>query len=702
MNTLKCFLFIGLALVFSLAGCGGSSSTTGDGDDDDADGLADGRDGGDGIVDMEPADGEDGVDIADGADGVDAPDGTDAPDAPDGEDAIADGTEIPPDCTAGDYRCNEDGERQICSDDGEWVQNPCPEDTACDGGECLDLICDPGHEECCSTYLLCICNDLGTEVLEHPCGEDFICLVDTCVPVICEPGELRCSGPTAIEQCNEHGTEWLSYGACNADMDEICYEGGCLTLCDQAARADTSRGCVFYGVDMDQADESSADNSQYAIVVANTHDSLTASVTIEDRRGEGGAWRERGSETVDADSLYTFMLSPDQHVENTGLLAGHAYRITSDIPIIAYQFNPITSSGFTADASLLLPRASLGTHYRAAAWTKYPSLAYYSNVVVVGTQDGTTVTVTVPVDTVGETDGIPAISAGGSYETTVNEGDVLQIAGPVASGDMTGAYVEASSRVAVFGGSECADVPQGCDFCMNSAGVETSTCHWCDHIEEQMYPVTAWGRQVIAARAPVRSTGGVEGTYWKVIAAEDDTTVSITFAEGTELRTSAGDSPFSLDAGGILRFELAGTADAPGDAFIDADKPILAVQYIEGQQCTDRGAADGGDPAMILTVPMEQYLNEYIFQVPGTYGDNYLVVIKPETAEVLLDGEAISGTSYSVTDGWEIYRLPIPVAEDNVHHISGTQNFGIIGVGYSPYVSYGYVGGLSLRAINPF
>jgi hypothetical protein len=202
----------------------------------------------------------------------------------------------------------------------------------------------------------------------------------------------------------------------------------------------------------------------------------------------------------------------------------------------------------------------------------------------------------------------------------------------------------------------------------------------------------------IAARVPVRSSSGVEASYWKIVASEDTTTVSFSWATGTVFRSPSGSPPFVLNRGQVLHFEMAGTFAAPGDALIQADKPILVVQYIEGQQCTDRGAGDGGDPAMILMVPQEQYLDEYIFLTPSTYANNYVVVIMPTTATVTLDGAPVGGTSFPVTTGWEIRR---PAVAAGVHHIEGTEPFGIIGVGYSPYVSYGYMGGLALELINP-
>jgi hypothetical protein len=600
-------------------------------------------------------------------------------------------------CTPGEIRCAGTQYRQ-CDADGLGWSDPvdCPEGQACNDGACTDIICTPGDGTCTSESTRIVCNATGTEEVEEECMAGYICIDGVCRLQICPPGLVRCVDDLNYEVCNETGTEFISGGSCNAAAGERCIEGECLTACALAELHPSSIGCVFYAADLDQADESSADASPYAIIISNTDSDNAASVVVEDRIG--GAWRNRASQTVGPNSLYTFRLSPDQHVEDTNKLAGYAYRVTSDRPVIAYQFNPIDSAGqYTNDASLLLPKSTLDLQYYVSAWPKYPARTYYSNLTVVGTQDGTSVTVTVSVATLGG-GGIPALGAGGTTTQTLNEGEVMQIANSGENGDLTGSFVDATAPVAVYGGCECADVPLNCTWCRNYAGTAVSTCHWCDHVEEQMFPLTTWGMRYIAARVPVRSSSGVEASYWKIIASENATTVSFSYATGTAFRSPSGSPPFTLNAGQVLHFEMAGSAAAPGDALIEADKPILVVQYIEGQQCTDRGAGDGGDPAMILMVPVEQYLDKYIFLTPNTYALDYVVVIKPTTASVTMDGAALGGTAFPVTTGWEIRR---PTIGDGVHTIEGTEPFGIIGVGYSPYVSYGYMGGLALERINP-
>jgi hypothetical protein len=630
-------------------------------------------------------------------------------------------------CVPGATICAPGGLIRTCSDSGtEWgTPSPCPGGQACDGGTCMPVVCTPGDSTCLDDSTASVCNDTGTRYVDEPCGGGYVCASDACRLQTCLPGLRQCLGPTSIEECDASGTGWATVATCNGAAGEVCFEGACLTLCQQAEMADSSIGCVFYGADLDNysttSDPYGTDTSPYAIVVANTHDSLSAAVTVQDRRGGGGTWRTRATYTIGTNSLHTFQLDPDQHAEDTNYLSGYAYRVTSTIPVVAYQFNPIDSADrFTNDASLLLPKHALDQHYFVSSYRHLFNGAEAGYVTVVGTVDGTSVTVTVRAGT-SAGGGIPALSSGGTYTRTINEGDVLQLATSAANNDLTGSTVDATQPVAVFGGTECSDVPQSCSWCRDAYGTTpgypptpglvcgwdvdcpahaANTCAWCDHLEEQMFPLTTWGTSYVAARVPVQSSGAVEAALWRVIASEDSTTVTISVEAGVTARFAPGGGFTTvLNRGQYMEFELAGTSSNPGDAFIQATRPIMVVQYIEGQECTniDPFAAMGGDPAMILMVPTEQYLAEYIFLTPSTYDVNYVVVVKPTAGTVTLDGAAVGGF-INAGGGFQVSRRSVSAG---VHHIEGTQPFGIIGVGYSPQVSYGYMGGLALRVINP-
>lgn len=612
-------------------------------------------------------------------------------------------------CTPGETMCAAGGLIQTCDPSGtEWsLAVACPAGSACSDGTCRPVICTPGGgATCVDSSTRRVCNDVGTDYVNEPCSGGYVCVGGACTLQICPPGLLLCASTTTLERCNATGTGFEPAGSCNAARGERCYMGVCQTLCQQAELAPSSVGCVFYGVDLDQADELAADSSPYAIVVSNINTAVSAVVRVEDRRGAGGTWRTvLGPTTIAPNNLNVFRTAADQHVEDTGRSNGFAFRVTSDVPVIAYQFNPIDSaSQYSNDASLLLPRHTLhGTNY-VASWRHLQVVSWSGYLTVVGAQDGTSVTIRVTTSTLAG-GGIPALSAGGTYTTTINEGDVLQIATAAPNLDLTGSLVTTTGgRVAVFGGTECADVPQACAWCRTATGGTlpsthgANTCAWCDHIEEQMFPVNTWGQNYIAARTPRRSTGtAVEAAFWRVLASVNATTVTIN-APGMTLRFPPGTPvPYTLNAGQYLEFQMTGPAATPGDALITANNPIMVVQYIEGQECTNVGAGSGGDPAMILMVPVEQYLPGYVFQVPSTYTSNFVAVIRRTGESVTLDGSAVTGF-ITVAPGYEVAR---PAVSPGVRRITGSAPFGILGVGYSPYVSYGYMGGLRLQVINP-
>jgi hypothetical protein len=530
---------------------------------------------------------------------------------------------------------------------------------------------------------------------------------------VCMSGSRECTGPFTFHVCDPDGSAWGEEQTC--EEGTTCYEGFCSVPCERVEENPSSIGCLFYALDMDQWSWPviEYDTSPYAIVASNVDDYFEALVSVQ--RRESGTWVDVEFQSIPPNSLYTFRLSGDSHVEDTGVVSGVAYRISSDYPIIAYQFNPIdTADQASNDASLLLPLHALDRHYYAVSWHQMgaPIMGRDSKgyVTVVGTADGTGVTVTPTVDTVAG-GGVPVIAAGDSYHTNINDGDVLQIATTLSAADLSGTYIVADAPVAVFGGHECADVPYHCTWCRDSSGDvpggptpehEENTCAWCDHLEEQVFPLSTWGTTFVASRVPVRSTGSVvEAAFWRVLASENATTVTIEERPGITLRLATGfTNPAVLDAGQYLDFEMVGSTTNPGDSLVSADKPILLAQYIEGQECTNRADSEGGDPALIIMVPVEQYLDDYVFLTPNTYDIDYVIVTRPEGAAVTLDSLPIPDTSFiPAAMDWEVARVEVG---DGVHVIGGTAPFGIISVGYSPYVSYGYAGGMKLEVINPF
>ena len=468
---------------------------------------------------------------------------------------------------------------------------------------------------------------------------------------------------------------------CSDNIDNDCdgqIDTDCLTACDIAALLKTSVGCVYYAIDANNDPVENYDTQPYAVVVSNVDANVTANVEVQTR--VGGVWTAIQSTSVAPGTLYQFNL-PDRHVNYTAVNIAGAYRVVSDSPIIAYQFQPVNGqSSFTSDASLLLPTSALDRYYYVAGWGE-PSFGN-AQMNIVATQDNTTITVTPSVTTVAG-GGIPALTANVAYTfpTTYNAGDVIQIEASVAA--LAGSYITADKPIAAFSTHWCANIP-------------TQVC-CCDHLEEQLIGVQTWGQTYVAARTPVRNSGTPEVTQWHVVASQNNT--NITFDANVAVTGLPG--PQTLNQGQVLLLQVGGSTVHPGDFVINADKPVLVMEYLSSGAATNAPTALAGDPAMTQAVPSEQFLDRYVVLVPANWIYDYMIITKPVGSVVNIDGSPIPQGSFvgvGVNPQWEVARVP---TADGVHSLDGSAPFGVVVVGYDSYDSYAYPGGLDQQILNP-
>ena len=255
---------------------------------------------------------------------------------------------------------------------------------------------------------------------------------------------------------------------------------------------------------------------------------------------------------------------------------------------------------------------------------------------------------------------------------------------------------------------------QGWD-CLSNDDCPVTCC--ADHLEEQLFPVTAWGKIYIAAKLQPR---GKEKDVWRILAANN----------GTVVQTNPPQVPIpTLNQGQWFEFE------SDQDFVILATQPIQVGQFMAsshapnpnndlcttayGQQklCTTMNAkynakmacnkhadcpniqesddAKIGDPAFLLALGSNQYLDDYVFLVPDKYKFNFITVIAPQGASVTLDGTALltSGFQTVQTTTWTVARLPIGAGK---HALTSNKKVGLFVYGYDDDVSYGYPGGAGL------
>ncbi|MCY0995343.1 IgGFc-binding protein [Nannocystis sp. ILAH1] len=498
--------------------------------------------------------------------------------------------------------------------------------------------------------------------------------------MLCNPGAVQCLDNTNYQTCSDDGQAWDGPTPCGAK--EVCEFGACKSLCAKAQDALSSVGCEYYAVDANNDPVESFDSQPYAVVVSNVDPDFTADVQVQVHNGN--AWMTLQQTQVGPNNLYQFNL-PDRHVNYTNLNARGAYKIISDVPIIAYQFQPINGeTSFTSDASLLLPVTVYDEYYYVIGWGE--SSFGNAQLNIVAAQDATTVQITPTVNTVAGGP-IQAMVANQNYTLPVmNEADVIQIESSVAM--LSGTFITSDKPIAVFSTHWCANVPN-----------DGSCC--CDHLEEQVYGLQTWGTSYVASRFPVRNNGTPEPSYWHLFAAEDNTKVHIDrHAEVTGI----ANNDFTMTKGQLMTMTVGGTVANPGDFVVTADKPIYLMQYMSSSFNTNVPAQQAGDPAMAQGVPVAQFRKNYVILVPSAWLYDRIVLTKKAGATIMLDGQPVAQNLFTkvgpadMPSEWEVARVP---SEDGVHVLESDEDFGVVVIGYDQYDSYAYPGGLDQKQINP-
>jgi hypothetical protein len=468
------------------------------------------------------------------------------------------------------------------------------------------------------------------------------------------PGVTLCDDAEVLE-CSAAG-ELVAVMDCSPGA---CVDGQCDTLsCDGAAILDSHLGCRFYAFDMKQY--VGFDENQLAVVVTNPSADYPVAVTVEDR--SSGVWAESQSAEV-APLSEAILLLPDRGVEGSALLGGAAWRILSDLPLTAVQFNGLDYV-YTADASLLLPHAGLDDEYVLPG---HPHGDYgESTTVVIAAEDGVDVVVT-PSCATAAGPGVPGGVAGVAMSPiTLAEGDALQLLSVSVGHDLSGSLVTSSGPVVVLAGHPCVNVPEDQGFC--------------DHLEEQVPGTRRWGTTAVAARLPARAEPP-EIAVWQVVAGTAGTTVS--FDAGADVQ---GLPPSDLVLGPreVAYLDVSGSSSDPGDFLAEGTEPFLLSQFLAGN-----AVAGEGDPCMTLTTPAEQMRESYLVYADPHLDSNHAAITRSAGTTVEVDGVDVDAWPAGVQlvelgGGWEVVRIAL---NPGTHAMAGSAPFGASLGGWSDYVA---------------
>lgn len=591
-----------------------------------------------------------------------------------------------------------------------------------------------------------------------PNGEPKIteCFPKECVPgrgcLTCQPGADTCVG-NDVHRCSDAGEPGDLVQQCDANAGLVCSGGACKTPCEAAKDKPSYLGCEFWAVDLDNEYApgilggpplNDAAGAPWGVALSNVGD-VAAIVTIERNIAPQGSPPDVRSVTslkiaphdLSEVQLPTNEVDGTTNGKNNGpgtWLSSNAFRITSSVPIVVYQFNTLRHT-FSNDASLLLPTTALGLEHRVVGWPSanpvdvdfgsgsgmptYDGPMYdHSYVTIVGTQPGTKVKVIAGGDiTAGGPVG--ATQKGGTIEVTLGTFDVLNLESAVPKvdasdfskfsgslgtfkpglGELTGTVVSASAPVVVFTGSERSIAPyddskypppgwKGNTGSPQPGEGDSTSGNGCttDHLEEQIVPATAVGKTYLATRSPIRSTGGYT---------EPDVIRFMGLAAPATVKTNLPppDDSFTLQPAEVKDIVVI------QDFTIESTEPVIVAQMLVAQ-CYS--TANVGDASISLFPPVDQLRGEYVFLTPSSWDQNYVVLGVPDGAKVTLDGNDLPGTCVSANVGtllganYTAKRCPV---KDGVHRVSADKPVSLMAYGFAPHGSYAYVGGADVKPI---
>jgi hypothetical protein len=581
----------------------------------------------------------------------------------------------------------------------------------------------------------------------------LVCASSLAACATCNPGALDCQGQKVVG-CDPAGQTWEEVQTCDVTQGYACRAGACEQLCVQSLAQRSNIGCEYFGADLDNAVISPSLNAaaqQYAIVVSNVQPDVPAHVKVEedDSMPGDGAHRTRvvGTAVIAPQNLEVFKLGPREvdgspdGTFNTGTgtaLTRHAYRVSSDFPIAAYQFNPLDNVNvFSNDASQLLPVSGLNTGaglaYVVAGWPQTialstdPATNFEMNlrafVAIIATRDDTHVSIHTAARVIPGGPFPDGIAAGSDGGTTLQQYDVLNLETGDFNADFTGSTIDADQPIVVFPGSEASDAP------MFSKLADRFCC--ADHLEHQETPVRSVGKKYALAKMPSRTkaviaAGGnigdvVDTEYYRVVAVQSGPTHVTT-------TLPAPWAAFDLSDRGDFK-----TIPSKTDFLLTGSQSVIVLDVQSGQDAAGvtRGLP-GGDPSLPNVAPIEQWRGDYVLLTPDKYVFDYLVIVAVTGAHVYVDGMELDATNSDMTptDGLtELqrgsstspyftyrYQLSYPTIDptqsppnnilpgkqnDGVHHVQSDAPVGVIAYGFDSYVSYAYAGGTQLSVITP-
>jgi hypothetical protein len=355
--------------------------------------------------------------------------------------------------------------------------------------------------------------------------------------------------------------------------------------------------------------------------------------------------------------------------------------------IIVYGLNEQIVSTDAFLALPFLPNSSQSTSYTfiASSYVAFQSLKFYSLLAIIPQVRDVDTEITIHFhigdrgsDAVIYTSSSQTVSNGDTVPLTLRNSETVYIR---SNGDLTGSIVTSNYPISVLSGSSCTVVPY--------------LIPRCDHLVEQIPPVSTWGTRFVTVPLKNRT----EYDIFRFIAAYNCTDVSLSCVNATG--HMARSSIFTLEEG-MYKEERIPSSDF---CIVKSTNRLLVMQYSVGTRVDGVNA----DPFMAILPPVDQYSNNYTFATPSNEIQTYrhfINLVIPATFfqpdQISFDGK-MSFTADEFVElkdgsGAAFYALQksIDGGSHTLVHSNPYSQFGLLVYGFGIRNSYGYPGAYSL------
>ena len=357
-------------------------------------------------------------------------------------------------------------------------------------------------------------------------------------------------------------------------------------------------------------------------------------------------------------------------------------RTESDGELIVYGSNVDTTRS-TSDSLLVLPKQQDGhnsyKHIAASYFSAYSQ--HDSFTAIISQYNNTQISLTPKMDT---TIGDDLTLSGATTKISLQEGETFLVQ---SRDDLTGLLVVSNRPLAMLSGHECTNVPL--------------SVRACDHLVEQIPPVSSWGRMF--ATAPLKGRQAYD--VFRILASEKLTMVVVNCTISNDQPAMYNvTSKYLINEGHFVEFRVSSSQFC----LIEGSDNILVLQYSTGYNAD----TITGDPTMIIVPAVSQYCNDYSLPTiqPGdksftfTHYMNILIPVQYyQPDQIFLDDQLLSSYSLNFTaiaqDGVpQVYAAQLDLTEGvhTLHHADAEAMLGVIMYGFTRANSYGHPGRLCL------